>query len=194
MTGVVQRTISSTAGVEEHGVRAEFLPFVGMLEEGEQAARHRVSRRLVPGDDEEEVVRQELDRRQRRAVQLAVGDETHDVVVRLHSPPLGELVEVGKDLEASVPDRFFRRVPALELGILGRDDLIRPAEEQLPVAPRDTQHLGDHRDRDPRNTSRTKSPAVVSAAASSTSRVRRATFSSKPRIARGVNQPLASRR
>ena len=44
------------------------------------------------------------------------------------------------------------------------------------------------------DTSCTKSPAVVSAAASSTSRVRRATLSSKPRIARGVNQPLASRR
>jgi hypothetical protein len=42
--------------------------------------------------------------------------------------------------------------------------------------------------------SRTKSPVSCCAAASMTSRVTRATFSSMPRTARGVNQALVTRR
>ena len=64
MTGVAQRTISSTAvGETRVEVGGPELALVGVLRQREHAVADRVARRLVAGDDEQQEERAELARR-----------------------------------------------------------------------------------------------------------------------------------
>ncbi len=132
MTGVVQRTLSSTVP----SIRAEFamqlLPLDRFLRAMRgHAARHRVARRLVAGDDEEEVVREQLDRRQRRIFDRAVRHHADDV--------LGPGA-VRRDSESTRTTRCGRgraspwRSTRAETRGPVRDDLVGPAEEQFSSA------------------------------------------------------------
>jgi hypothetical protein len=152
---------------------------------------HRVARRLVAGHHEQEQVGEQLDRGQRAPSTAPLATS-----LTMSSPAapalLGEIVEVGEHLEARAVERLLRVAVALELGILGRDDLVGPAEQERPVVLGHAQHQRDHRDRDRRGHVLHEVDLFRCAAASITSRVIRRTFGSQPCTARGVKRLLAT--
>src|SRR5262245_39712117 len=111
-------------------------------------AGHRVARGLVSRDHEQEVVGEELEHGERLAVDLAVHDHGEDVVLRILLALLRERREVSEQVFARGVAGLTRGPTVLILGILGRDDLVRPAEQERPVSFGNPEHEGDHRDRD----------------------------------------------
>ena len=109
ITGDVQRTISSTAESRSAGLALQLPPLARVLDEGEHAARHGVARGLVAGDDEQQVVGEQLEVGQRLAVHRAVRDDAHDVLGRPLPALVGEVLEVGEQLEARLLERLLGR-------------------------------------------------------------------------------------
>ena len=83
LIGLTQRRISSTASGSSSGSVAQLLPLGRVLAEREQAAADRVARRLVAGLDEQLAVREQLLVGERRAVDRAVDQLAHEVVLRV---------------------------------------------------------------------------------------------------------------
>ena len=101
MTGVAQRTISSTAVL---GVRLEVavpeLALVGVLGERLHAVADGVAGGLVAGDDEQDEERAELLRREPLAVDLGGHQHRGEVVARVGPAVLAERLGVGEHLRA----------------------------------------------------------------------------------------------
>jgi len=101
-----------------------------ILDQGEHSARDEVSRRLVPGDRQEEEERVELRLAELLAVDLGVDEDGHQVVALLTLAGLGELACVHPHFHRRGLAVFERR---LELRIVEADEAIRPIEEHVTI-------------------------------------------------------------
>ena len=70
MTGVAQRSISSTARRDQRRVGEQRVPLVGVLDQRQHAVGDEVARRLVAGDREQQEEQVELQLGQAVAVDL----------------------------------------------------------------------------------------------------------------------------
>ena len=155
ITGVVQRTISSTAGVDERGIAAQPLP-LARGSRGTRAGRRssrcassRCRRRRAGSS-----TRAARPAGSARAVDRAVGDHAHDVVasglraaLRAPSRRSSANSSSARLLERSVC------VVARRAGYSGSSGAIISLVQRnssRPVAPRHAEQLGDHRDRERR--------------------------------------------
>jgi hypothetical protein len=136
--------------LHQRSVRGEILPLARVVDEGLDAAGHGVARGLVSGHDQQEVVGEQLEVGQGLVVDLPLHDHRQDVVAWIRPALLCQLLEVGEELDARGLGSLVGGASALELRILRRDDLVGPAEEQMPVLFRDAQHERDHGDGDRR--------------------------------------------
>ena len=140
MTGVDQRTISSTAVAVTPRVLHPDAALVGMVGERLHAVADGGARRLVAGDDEEDEERPELLSGERLALDVGVHELRGDVVGGLGQLPLaelhGELVELHR-----------RRHQVLEavdvLGVADAEDGVGELEDPAVMRCGDAHHVAD---------------------------------------------------
>src|SRR5215469_16386940 len=128
----------------------EATELIGVFDQCQQAAGGRVAGSLVAGHYQQEQVGQQLEHGQRRSVDLRICHDTGDVVGWMLLALGDQVAEVLKDFHPRLRKRISWVLAALELRIATADDLVGPPEQAWPIGARHSQHLGDHRDRDPR--------------------------------------------
>ena len=142
ITGVAQRTISSTAVLRAPREVAEpELALVGMLGERLHPVADGVARRLVAGDDEEDEERAELLRGELLAVDLGVHHRRREVVGRVGAAVLAERLGVGEHPQRTRPSGP-RSMPPYSGSPTPRID-VGPGEDLLLVGGGDAHHLAD---------------------------------------------------
>ena len=137
ITGVAQRTISSTAvGGDAVEVGGPERALVGVLGEREHAVADRVARRLVAGDDEQDEERAELARRELvpavLVVDLGLHERGRDVVARVVEPVLARASRPYWNSSMPARHQLFDRLHVL--GVADAEDDVRELEDPLGVA------------------------------------------------------------
>ena len=136
-TGVVQRSISSTADGTRVGGGGQAGPLAGMLGEGHQAPGEEVPRRFVPGHQELDEEHGQFGLAQLVAVDLGPGQLAQDVSAGTGPALDGQVDEEG--------DHLALQPVAPLLGPVGGpgDDGLGPLVEALPVLHRQAHDLAD---------------------------------------------------
>ena len=182
ITGDTKRSISSTADGQQRPVGPEPRPLVGVLEEGQHAARDEVAGRLVAGHGQqhEEQVDLELARAGRRRARP--GQHAHQVCVGVEALLLGQLVGVGEQLH-----RGLGRPSAtdLVLRVLAADHPVGPVEDQVAVLLGHAHQVGDDLQGQLGRDRSTKSADPASLTASRISSAAATTFASRSRPSGG---------
>src|SRR5205085_11040145 len=131
--------------VEKIGIPAEFFHLARMLEKREQSTRCCVARRFVASDDEEEQVREQLERRNLLSVELSGCKDCDDVFARLPAALFDELGVILEQRETRALVGLLGGFPfPTILGIGCSDDLVGPAEHELPVRTRHPEKVGEN--------------------------------------------------
>jgi hypothetical protein len=163
LTGVVQRTTSSTADSTSSGLHVvdrrgpandlldrrldqlrillELLELVGILEEGAHAADQRVLGRVVSGAEGDQVVADGLHHAHRLVVDRAVGEQAREVVAGVRAAVLDDLVEELVELETELEGGLLPILAcALQVGVVEGEELVRESEDVGLALPRHAEH------------------------------------------------------
>ncbi len=155
--GVADQLVDGARPVDV--VSAQQLQLIGELHQPEHPERHRLPGGLVAGDDHDRERVVELALVQRAAVDLGVGDEREDVVLRMHAA-LG--VDAAADRAELLGVRAAERLEAVavvlrgsgeharELGVGVDEHRIAELDEAIEVLLRHAEQVAQHADRDRR--------------------------------------------
>ncbi len=119
-----------------------------MLGERQHPVADRVSRRLVPGRDEEQEERTQLARREPvfavLVFDLGVHERSGDVVAGIGQAVFGDREPVLEQLHARAHELFYRRHV---LGVADAEDRVGQLEDALVVLAGDAHHVADDLER-----------------------------------------------
>ena len=111
-----------------------------MVEEGDHGPGHEIPSRLVAGHREQQEEQVELELGELVALDLGLGENTEEVLVRVEPLLLAQLVGIGIELESCLAGGIGGD---LVLGILGADHPVGPVEDEVTVLLGDAHEIGD---------------------------------------------------
>src|SRR5262249_18716151 len=128
-------------GRQQAGIGTPPILLSRSLHEGPESAGSRVTGRLVPGHRQQGAVGEDVEVRQRLAVDAALYERAHQILARL-ATTLGHVApEVLEERESRSIGGLERRRTASVFGFPWCDRLVRPLEDDLPILARHAEQL-----------------------------------------------------